>query len=132
MWLAPAALVLIVKRCFEPQASLLRRVDRAGRSGSGNGGSRCAFRSSGQRHRGSARCAGRQLLAQRRRRFRDISPEGRKFLKSEESRRCCDGRPEQNEVKPKFQDLIIAGFRCVLPSLRANFPTRAGELARYH
>ena len=65
-------------------------------------------------------------------RFRGISPEGRKFLKSEESRRCCDGRPEQNEVKPKFQDLIIAGFRCVLPSLRANFPTRAGELARYH
>ena len=31
----------------------------------------------------------------------------------------CDGQPEQNEVKPNFQDLIIAEFRCALPSLRA-------------
>ena len=81
MWLAPAALVLIVKRCFQPQASLLRRVDRAGRSGSGNGGSRCAFRSGGLRRRAEARCAGRRLLVQRRRQIQRQFPGGEEIFK---------------------------------------------------
>ena len=84
MWLAPAALVLIVKWCFEPQASLLRRVDRAGRSGSGNGGSRCALRSGGLRHHGSAQCAGRRLLAQWRRQVQRHIPEGEEVFKERE------------------------------------------------
>ena len=84
MWLAPAALVLIVKRCFEPQASLLRRVDRAGRSGSGNGGSRCASRSGGLRRRAEARCAGRRLgrrLGRRRRQIQRHFPRGEEIFK---------------------------------------------------
>ena len=81
MWLAPAALVLIVKRCFEPQASLLRRADRARRSGSGSDGLRCAFRSGGLRHRGSARCAGRRLLVQQRRQIQRQFPGGEEVIK---------------------------------------------------
>ena len=75
------ALVLIVKRCFEPQASLLRRVDRAGRSGSGCDGSRCASQSSGLRHRGSARCAGRGQLSPSRRQVQRHIPEGEEVFK---------------------------------------------------
>ena len=91
MWLAPAALVLIVKWCFEPQASLLRRVDRAGRSGSGDGAGRCASRSNGQRHHGSAQCAARRLLVQRRRQIQRQFPGGEEVFKEQgRGRRCCE------------------------------------------
>ena len=81
MWLAPAALVLIVKRCFEPQASLLRAVDPVRRRCSGCDGSRCAFRSGGQRHLGSARCAARGQLSPSRRQVQRHIPEGEEVFK---------------------------------------------------
>ena len=84
MWLAPAALVLIVKWCFEPQASSPRRADRARHNGSGNGAGRCASRSNGQRHHGSAQCAGRRLLVQRRRQIQRQFPGGEEVFKERE------------------------------------------------